>query len=258
MAAGFIWSAFVGYLKGKFGIHEVITTIMLNYIAVNFEQYCLNYPLKEGGLMGPSPQTPPVAQLSRLPLLLPNTKVALNFGFILAIIAAVIVWFIFKKTILGYEIKAVGHKSSAAENAGINVRKILILTMGISGALSGLGGAERVLGGVAQYTYRQGLMATYGFDGIAVALLGKNTALGVVISSLLFAALRVGGRAMQFNTSIPSQIIIIIQAVIILLIASENMLKEWVRKIESKEIKNRLRNFLGKSGKKEAEEKWVS
>jgi simple sugar transport system permease protein len=224
-AAGFIWAGFAGYLKAKLGVHEVITTIMLNYIAMSFEQYCLNYPLKEGGPMGPSPQTPAVSELSRLPLLLPDTNVPLNAGFILAIIAAIIIWFLFKKTVLGYEIKAVGHNFTSSENAGINVKWTIILTMGISGLLAGLAGAERIIGGIAQYKYNQGLMAEFGFDGIAVALLGKNNPFGVVIAAILFAALRVGGRAMQFNTTIPSQIIIIIQAIIILLIAAENMFK---------------------------------
>lgn len=228
--AGFLFSGFAGYLKAKLGIHEVITTIMLNYIAIAYEQYALNYPLKEGGLNGPSPQTPPVSELSRLPLLMESTKEPLNVGFILALIAVVLIWFLFKKTVLGYEIKAVGHNSTASENAGINVKWILILTMGIAGILAGLGGAERVLGGVAQYSYKQGIMAGYGFDGIAVALLGKNNPIGVVVAAILFAALRVGGRAMQFNTEIPNQIIIIIQAIIILLIAAENMFKALLNK----------------------------
>ncbi|TDT72462.1 simple sugar transport system permease protein [Hypnocyclicus thermotrophus] len=235
--AGFLWAAIAGYLKAKLGVHEVISTIMLNYIASNFEQYCLNYPLKEGGPLGPTPQTPPVMEISRLPLLLPDSRVYLNVGFIIALVAVVVVWFIFNKTVFGYEIKAVGFNFTAAENAGINAKKILLLTLGISGLLAGLAGAERVLGGVGQYTYRQGLMAEYGFDGIAVALLGKNTPIGVLISAFLFATLRVGGRAMQFNTSIPSQIIIIIQAVIILLIASENMLSDLLKKFKKKEAK---------------------
>jgi len=227
---GFIWAAFAGFLKARLGIHEVITTIMLNYIAGAYEQYALNYPLKAGGVDGPSPQTPPVHVQSQLPLLMESTNQALNFGFILAIIAAFLIWFLFQKTVLGYEIKAVGSNITSAENAGINVKWILILTMGISGILAGFAGAERVLGGIGQYTYKAGLMASYGFDGIAVALLGKNNPIGVIVAAILFAALRTGGSAMQFNTEIPSQIIIIIQAIIILLIAAENMFKVLLTK----------------------------
>lgn len=131
---------------------------------------------------------------------------------------------------MGYEIKAVGHNITSSENAGINVKWILILTMGISGLLAGLAGAERVLGGIGQYTYKSGLMASYGFDGMAVALLGKNNPFGVILAAILFGALRVGGNAMQFNTEIPSQIIIIIQAIIIILIAGENMFKTLLTK----------------------------
>jgi ABC-type uncharacterized transport system permease subunit len=222
-AAGFAWAGIAGWLKAKLGVHEVISTIMLNYIALNFEQYGLNYPLKAGGPMGPSPQTPPVFEASRLAMLMPDTKVALNAGFIIAVIAVILIWFMFEKTITGYEIKAVGLNPTASENAGINVKWRILFAMGIAGSLSGLAGAERILGGVGQYTYRQGIMGSYGFDGIAVALLGKNSPIGALFAAILFAALRTGGRSMQFNTSIPSQIIIIIQAIIILLIAAENM-----------------------------------
>lgn len=227
---GFLWAGFAGYLKAKLGVHEVISTIMLNYIAINFEQYCLNYPLKGPGI---NPQTPPVTELARLSKLL-DIRVPLNTGFIIALIAVVVVWFVFEKTVLGYQIKAVGFNRTSAENNGINVKLIIFLTLGLSGFLAGLGGVERVLGGVGQYSYKTGLTATYGFDGIAVALLGKNNPFGALIAAILFAALRVGGRAMQFNTSIPSQMVIMIQAIIILLVASENMIRGWIEKLLSK------------------------
>jgi len=230
MVAGFAWAGIAGWLKARLGVHEVISTIMLNYIAMNLEQYGLNYPLKAGGPDGPTPQTLPVAELARMPKLIPDSSVALSVGFIIALIAIVIVWFIFKKTVLGYEIKSVGNNPTAAENAGINVRLVTVLAMGFSGVLASLAGAERVLGGVAQYTYNQGLMASYGFDGIAVALLGKNSPVGVLLSAILFGILRVGGRAMQFEAGIPNQIVMILQALIILLVAAENMFKTFLNK----------------------------
>ena len=224
--AGFLWASIAGWLKAKLGVHEVISTIMLNYIAVSFEQYCLNYPLKAPGI---NPQTPAVTEAARLGKLL-DVRVPLNYGFILALVAVFLVWFVLEKTVLGYHIKAVGYNPSAAENNGINVKFIILLTLGISGFLAGLGGIERVLGGVGQYAYKTGLTATYGFDGIAVALLGKNTPIGALLAAILFAALRVGGRAMQFNTNVPSQMVIMIQAIIILLIAAENMIRTWLEK----------------------------
>ncbi len=227
---GFLWALIAGILKAKLGIHEVISTIMLNYIAMNVEQYMINYPLKQGGPNGPNPQTPPVFDSAKLQQLMPWTNEALNYGFIIALVMVVIVWFIFEKTVLGYEIKAVGYNPTASENAGINVKLIMALSLGISGALAAFAGAERVLGGVGQYTYKQGLMATFGFDGISVALLGKNNPFGALAAAILFAGLRVGGRAMQFNTSIPSQIIIMIQAIIILLIAAENMFRFAIKR----------------------------
>ncbi|WP_297404756.1 ABC transporter permease [uncultured Cetobacterium sp.] len=224
--AGFLWAAIAGYLKAKLGVHEVISTIMLNYIAISFEQYCLNYPLKAPGY---NPQTPSVIEAARLGKLL-DIRVPLNYGFIIALVAVFLVWFILEKTILGYHVKAVGFNPTAAENNGINVRMITIVTLGISGFLAGLGGVERVLGGVGQYAYKTGLTASYGFDGIAVALLGKNNPIGALLAAILFAALRVGGRSMQFNTDVPSQMVIMIQAIIILLIAAENMIRSWLEK----------------------------
>ena len=235
---GFFWAGIAGYLKAKLGVHEVISTIMLNYIAINFEQYCLNYPLKGPGI---NPQTPPVIEIARFSKLL-DIRVPLNTGFILALIAVIVVWFILEKTVLGYQIKAVGFNRTSAENNGINVKFIIFLTLGLSGFLAGLGGVERVLGGVGQYSYKSGLTASYGFDGIAVALLGKNNPFGALIASILFAGLRVGGRAMQFNTAIPNQMVIMIQAIIILLVASENMIRGWLEKLISKKKENEVKN----------------
>ena len=231
--AGFIWAGIAGWLKAKLGVHEVISTIMLNYIAMSIEQYLLNYPLKEGGFLGPSPQTPRISELSRFPSILSGTN--LNLGFLIALIAAFVVWFILEKSVLGYEIKAVGFNADAAENAGINVKWRIILAMGIAGVLAGLGGTERVLGGIASDRYISGIMAEYGFDGIAVALLGKNNPLGIIFAAILFGALRAGAMRMQFLAGVPSQIIIIIQAIIILLIASENMFKYFLerKKVEA-------------------------
>lgn len=223
--AGGLWALIVGFLKAALGVHEVISAIMLNYIAVYLEQYLLNYTLKMGGPTGPNPQTPPVQLSARLFQLAPNTREYLNIGLIIAILAVIAVWFIFKKTSLGYEIKSVGFNPTVSENAGINVKWIITLAMTISGFLAGLAGAERVLGGVGQFTYKQGLIANLGFDGIAVALLGKNNPFGALIAAILLAGLRVGGRSMQFNTNVPSQIVIMIQAIIILLIAAENMFR---------------------------------
>lgn len=227
-SAGFLFAAIAGWLKAKLGVHEVISTIMLNYVAIYLENYMLNYPLKEGGLRGPSPQSPPVMEWVQYWHIVPGTN--LNFGIIIALVCAFIVWFILNKTVAGYEIKAVGYNASAAENAGINVSWRIILAMGLSGSLAALAGAERVLGGIGQDRYLSGLMADYGFDGIAVALLGKNHPAGVVIAAILFGALRAGAMRMQFMAHVPSQVIVIAQAIIIVLIAAENIFRFALQK----------------------------
>lgn len=227
-AAGFMWAALAGVLKAKLGVHEVISTIMLNYIAIKIENFMLNNMMKDGGHGGAIPQTPVISEAAKLPAIIADTNV--NAGLIIAVICALIVWFIFNRTILGYEIKAVGFNKGASENGGISVSGKIIIAMGISGMLAAMAGAERVLGGIGQDRYISGLMAEYGFDGIAVALLGKNNPFGIILAALLFGTLRAGAMMMQFEADIPSQIIIIIQAVIILLIASENVFRALFRR----------------------------
>lgn len=225
-AAGFLWAGVAGILKARLGVHEVITTIMLNNVAIYLEQYLLNYPLKEGGLTGPSPQTPPVMPWVQLPKLIPDTN--LNAGFLIALVLAFVVWFILEKSVTGFEIKSVGHNPTASENGGINVPWRIFLAMGLAGALAALGGFERILGGVGQDRYLNGIMAEYGFDGIAVALLGKNHPLGIVFAAILFGALRAGAIRMQFKAHVPSQVILIVQAIIILLVVAENVFKKFL------------------------------
>jgi general nucleoside transport system permease protein len=242
--AGFIWAAIAGVLKTKFGVHEVISTIMLNYIAMCFEGYVLNSPLKAVGAI---PQTPPVHESCRLMQLIPSSHTPLNSGFIIAVVAAFIIWYVLKKTIYGYEVKAVGLTPSACENVGINVNKHIIFIIGISGLLAGLGGGVRVVGGSCQYSYLQGIMADYGFDGIAVALLAHNNPIGVIVAAILFSALRVGGRMMQFQTDIPSQIVMMIQAIIILLIAGENIFRYIIFRKKKRNLMKKSEHTLEKS-----------
>ena len=141
--AGFLWASISGYLKAKFGVHEVISTIMLNYIAINLQNYLLNYPLKDPASQ--NVQTMKVLEPARLFLLAPSTKQKLNLGFILAIAAVILVWYFFGKTKQGYEMKAVGLNAGSAENAGIKIKQNIIFAMGVAGILAGIGGAERVL-----------------------------------------------------------------------------------------------------------------
>jgi len=236
--AAMLWAGVAGYLKARFGAHEVITTIMMNYIAYSIELYMLNTLMKQGGLTGPSPQTPPITEASKLPSILPPTS--LNVGFIIGIAVVILLWFIMERTKIGYEIRAVGQNIHAAKNAGINTAMITVAVMLISGFAAGLGGAERVLGGVNQDRYILGSMAEYGFDGIAVALVGKNHPAGIIAAAFLFGLLRTGAMNMQFEMGVPNQISIIIQALIIIFIVAENgfgHLKQLFKKLRLSTVK---------------------
>lgn len=224
MLFGFIWAGIAGLLKAVFGINEVISTIMLNYIIALYQNYLLAGPLKD--VLSSNTQTVPVYKGVRLPTLFQNiTKQSLNIGFIIAIVTCIGAYFFFKNTTLGYKIKAVGYNSTAAENAGINPKYIAIISMGIAGAIAGLGGAERILGGSTKYVYTDLIMADFGFTGIAVALLGNNNPFGIIIASIFYAALEIGGQTLQIDYRLDKEIVYIIQALIIILVAGENIFK---------------------------------
>ena len=232
MVAGFLWAGLAGYLKSKFGVNEVISTIMLNYIMLELQNFLLNGPLKDPASQ--NTQSPRVFEGARLPLLFAKvTKQNLNFGFIIAILLTIGLFFFFKYFKKGYEIKAVGQSDTVAENAGINPRYIMFLAMGIAGACAGLGGAERVLGGASEYTYTELIMGDYGFTGLAVALLGKNNPFGILVAAIFYAALEVGGQMLQQRYQIDKDIVFIVQALIIIFVASENLFKFMLNKKEA-------------------------
>ncbi len=224
MAAGFLWGAIPGFLKARTGAHEVITTIMLNYIASGVMSYLLNGPWKDPNPLNVIARTPQISESARLPLLLPG----LHWGVPLALLVAVGVWYFLWKTTWGFEIRTVGANSAAAAYAGIAVSRNVVLALGLSGLLAGLAGAVQVAG--VNYRSTLGFSAGYGFDSIAIALLGKNTVLGVVLSSLLFAVLRTGAAQMQLRTQISADIISVIQALILIFIAAEQIVR-WLYRV---------------------------
>ncbi len=228
IVAGFLWAGIAGYLKAKFGVHEVISTIMLNYIMIELQNYFLNGFLKDK--MSQNIQTEKVFEGTRLPLFFADiTKQKLNLGFILAILAVIGVYLFFKYIKKGFEMKSVGYSDTVAENAGINPKLITVLAMGMAGALAGMGGAERVLGGSASYAYTDQIMSDIGFTGIAVALLGKNNPIGIFIASIFYASLNIGGQILQSKHHIDKEIVVIIQALIIIFVAGERMF-EFIKK----------------------------
>lgn len=229
-----LWGFIPGMLRAFKGVHEVIATIMLNYIALNIGGYLIEL-LRVGELA----QTPEVLQSATYPKIstfIPAFEGSnVNIGFIFAIIAACIMNFVLYKTVLGYEVTSMGLNDSASEDAGIGIKKRVVLIMVISAVLSGLGGAERVLG--VHRAYLSGISTNFGFEGIAVTLLANNNPIGIIFSAILFGALASGGQYMNLAADVPIDIIGIIQGLIILFAASKKAFEVFYIKKKSKKSK---------------------
>ncbi|NMB54904.1 MAG: ABC transporter permease [Leptolinea sp.] len=228
--AGGIWAAIPGYLKAKTGAHEVINTIMMNYVALNITSYLLNGPMKDPNPLNVVARTPKIAESAQIMPIFSGFR--FHWGFILALLIAFATWWVLWKTKLGFEIRTTGLNPDAAKYAGINVAQTIVITMGISGGLAGLAGAIEVA--ALNHRHELGFSTGYGFDAIAIALLGKNHPLGVVLASLLFAAMRNGATRMQFLTQIPVDIISIIQALILLFVAADAIVR-YIFRIRAKQ-----------------------
>lgn len=228
--AGALWAAIPGALKAFTGGHEVINTIMMNYIALNMTSFLLNGPMKDPDPKNISARTPMIAPSARIPPLFPGLRV--HWGFILALVVAFIVWWLLWKTTMGFEIRTVGANPDAAKYAGINVKRIIVLTMALSGLLAGLAGAIEVT--ALNYRHELGFSIGYGFDAIAIALLGKTHPFGVVLAAILFGAMRNGATRMQFLTQIPVDVISVIQALILLFVAADAIVR-YIYRIRARE-----------------------
>jgi general nucleoside transport system permease protein len=223
VGAGAIWGAIPGVLKARFGSHEVINTIMMNFIAVALVSYFTQYHYRLPGdaIM----ETAPIganAHIARLGRFIPGfpERIPLNLAFVLALGACVFVYLLLWRTKWGYEIRATGSSPTAAEYGGISIRKQIVLAMAISGGLAGMVGINEVLG--YRHLYYDGFSDNYGFTGIAVALLGRNHPVGVLLAALLFAVLTRGGIPVDaFTQHVTKDIVQILQATIILFVAAE-------------------------------------
>ncbi|SMX69122.1 ABC transporter permease [Brevibacterium antiquum] len=222
---GAIWAGIAGVLKARTGANEVIVTIMLNSIA----GYLLGYLLKQSWFThttSANPQSRTLDDSSQMFLLLP-APFRLHFGFIIAILATIFVWWLLERSTIGFEFKAVGANPHAARTAGISVSKVTILVMIVAGALAGLGGAAQVLG--TEYKLTGGISGSIGFDAITVALLGRSKPLGTFFAGLLFGAFKAGGYLMQSQTGTPIDIVLVVQSVIVLLIAAPPLVRSIFR-----------------------------
>ena len=231
IVAGAAWGGIAGFLKAKTGANEVIVTIMLNSIAT----LALGYVLSQKAWQKPNsnqPITPNVADSAALAKLM-SGPIKLHWGLIVALVALAVFWFLMERSTLGFQIRAVGANAAAARTAGISVERITAVTMMFSGAFLGLAGANEALGTLG-YVSRD-VAGSIGFDAITVALLGRNKAWGTFGAGLLFGAFKAGGYAMQAK-DVPIDMILILQAVIVLLIAAPALVRWLFRLPDAKRL----------------------
>jgi len=224
--AGAAYGGIAGWLKATRGVNEVITTIMQNYIVVFVMHWLLqNGPMSAPNALG-TPASSPIGAGAILPIIVPNELVPLSrlhAGVLLAALAVVVFWFLLWRTSLGYELRAVGLGPRAAAQAGIDPRRRMVLVMAIAGGFAGLAGMIQVSG--LFHRVFDGFSAGFGFDAIAVALLGKNSPIGVTLAAILFGAFARGGTIMQSNASISSHLVEVVEAIVLFVIAAETIVR---------------------------------
>lgn len=223
MLAGGLWGGVIpGIAKATVGAHEVITTMMLSYIAI----YLGHYEIEQGPMMAPGyiPQSPPIANSATLPVILPNTS--LSAGFIIALVVLGLTYILLFHTTLGYKLRAVGFNANAARYGGMRVKWFTVLSLGLSGMLAGLGGAMQMLGVDHQLT--DSFSSGFGYTAIVVSLLARNNPIGILFSAIFFAALSTGDQMMQINSGVSPNMTQVITGIIVFFVAADR-LYEYVR-----------------------------
>jgi ABC-type uncharacterized transport system permease subunit len=221
---GAIWGFIPGWLKAKTGGHEVINTIMMNYIAFRLSDWLLSGPMKRPDSFNPvSPTIQPSAMLPRFF----QSPIRFHLGFFIALATAWAVYWLLFRTRWGFDLRAVGLNPRASRYAGMSIVTVTVMAMSLSGALAGLAGTNEVLG--LNHNLAMAFSSGYGFDSIALALLGKNHPVGVVLASLLFGTLRTGATRMQVVAQIPIDIITVLQAFILIFIAAPAIIRTIYR-----------------------------
>ncbi len=222
IVGGAIWGGIAGLLKARTGAHEVITTIMFNFIALYLVQWLLSIPLfQETG--SNNPVSEPLRSSAHLPLLF-GSNYRVTVGFLIALGAVFLVqWLLFRSS-LGFEFRAVGLNPSAGAYAGMGVATLITLAMALAGGLAGVAGANQVMA-LPPYQASPAMAATVGFDAITVALLGRSHPIGVLWASILFGALKAGGREMQGAAQIPIDLVVVLQALIVIFVAAPALIR---------------------------------
>lgn len=229
MVAAGIWAFIPGYMNSKFGVNIVISTIMMNNIAILFTAYLVTYPFKGDIPSSASYKIVPAAQLWRF-----TDRSVLNIGFVLAIGLAIVLYLLIFKTVSGYELRAMGHNPSFAKYIGINPSSNIIKILIISGMIAGMAGVEQVLG--VNYRFFSGFSPGYAFTGFTVALLGRLHPIGVILGSIFFGALTAGSLKMEALTTVSRDLINSLQGIIILLLAAELLIKIKFKNKKEKEV----------------------
>ncbi|MCL1602221.1 MAG: ABC transporter permease [Actinomycetia bacterium] len=225
IVGGAFWAGIAGLLKAKTGAHEVITTIMLNFIAL----FLVDYLLKSSIYQAPGRNDPisrPANVAAQFPRLLGDHR--LQIGFLVALAAVAFVWWLMYRTTMGFEFRAVGFNPDGGRYAGMSVAWVYVSVMAVSGALAGLAGANQILG-LEPYRGISNFSGNIGFDAIALALLGRSHPVGVLFAGLLFGALKAGGREMQGAAGIPIDLVLVLQALIIVMIAAPELVRAIYR-----------------------------
>lgn len=227
VVGGAVWGGIAGVLKARTGAHEVIVTIMLNYIAFYLVAYLLRTP---GALQAPGQNNPKTAAMESTAVFpkLFGDKYSLHLGFVVVVIVTVGVWWLMERSSLGFRFRAVGENPHASKIAGINVNRMYLYAMVLSGALVGLAGVAQVLGTVTT-GFGADIDAGIGFDAITVALLGRSKPWGVFFAGILFGAFKAGGFAMQAAEGVPIDIVLVVQSVIVLFIAAPPLVRAVFR-----------------------------
>lgn len=222
-----LWCSFSGILKAKFGVNEVLTTLMMNYIAFWITHFATHYIWKDPGIF--NPQTNPILLTAKLPIILPRSRV--HFGFVVALIIAILIYFVFTRTTIGYNLKAVGSNPRASNYIGINLFKTIIITSFISGALAGLAGWGEVNG---LYGYvEDNITPNFGYIAIAVAMLGGLKPLGIILSALILGFLMSGSNYMQRGVGMPTTSVHVFIGLIVISMLLAPLIKKYIIKKES-------------------------
>ncbi len=223
--AGGCWAAIPGWLKARFGVSEIITTIMMNYIAMFLISYAVHGPLRDPG--GYLPQSASLPEAAAFPVLIARTR--LHLGIVLGVACAGVLYAVFRKTTLGFQMRIVGHSPLAARYSGIHVERVLLFSMMLSGGLAGIAGMGEVVG--VHHRLLETISPGYGYTAIVIALLSYLHPLVAVLVSILFAGLMVGADAMQRAAGLPSALALVIQGLIVLFaLGSEYFVRQHLRR----------------------------